>query len=340
MASYKLSDAQLAGQRLMAGFHGQSLNHEVRTLIADLHVGGLILFKRNVSDPSQLRELCHSAQSLAAQVGDPPLIISIDQEGGPVARLGHPFTVFEGNRAIGRARSHEMASAFGRICASELREAGITMNLAPTLDVIPEGLENGVMANRVFGYDPTLVAELGVAEIEALQDNGIAATAKHFPGIGRTVLDSHIDLPTLTTSSSDLDASDLEPFRMAMRHKVSSIMLSHIIYTDLDPLWPASLSVAIGKELLRDRLGFDAVAMTDDLEMGAIDGRFPMETIIERVFEAHIDIALICHTIEKTQTAHDAFKKIVQSSDAARSIMLASVTRILNLKRRFPISPI
>ena len=144
-----LSDEQLAGQRLVVGFSGKVLDDDLRFMIREMHVGGLILFKRNVSDPSQVSELCQAAQACAMESGNPPLMIAIDQEGGPVARLEPPFTVFPGNRAIGATRSEKAAREFGTITARELKGVGITVNLAPVLDVAPRGL-NSVMADRVF----------------------------------------------------------------------------------------------------------------------------------------------------------------------------------------------
>ena len=178
----------------MIGFEGKALDDELRVMIRDMHVGGLILFKRNVADPAQLSDLCHSAQAYALESGNPPLLIAIDQEGGPVARLGPPFTVFPGIRAIGDAESEDDARDFGVITARELKSVGINVNFAPVLDVAPPGFES-VMADRVFGEEPELVGSFGRIVIEALQDGGVAATAKHFPGIGRTSLDSHLDLP-------------------------------------------------------------------------------------------------------------------------------------------------
>jgi len=332
-----LTDEQLAGQRLMVGFSGKALDDDLLFMIRDLHVGGLILFKRNVSDPSQVSELCQAAQACAVESGNPPLIISIDQEGGPVARLGPPFTVFPGNRAIGEARSDEPAREFGTITAQELNGVGITMNLAPVLDVAPQGL-NSVMADRVFGHEPELVASLGKVVIEALQNNGIPATAKHFPGIGRTTLDSHVDLPYLDVERHLLESTDLVPFRTAVESGVEAVMLSHVIYQDLDPEWPASLSSIIAKDLLRKSIGFDGITMTDDLDMGAIDRRFDIETTVARISDAGIDIALICHDRKKMESAYQVFIKGVQGSEEGRQKGVESVRRILNMKERYIVS--
>jgi len=332
-----LTDEQLAGQRLMVGFKGKALDDDLRFMIREMKVGGLILFKRNVSDPSQVTELCQGAQACAVEGGNPPLIISIDQEGAPVARLGPPFTLFPGNRAIGAAGSEESAREFGTITAKELSGVGITMNLAPVLDVAPEGLDS-VMVDRVFGHEPELVASLGRVVIEALQKNGIPATAKHFPGIGRTTLDSHVDLPYLDAERHVLESTDLVPFRAAVESNVEAVMLSHVIYQGLDPEWPASLSSIIARDLLRKSIGFNGITMTDDLDMGAIDNRFDIETVVARISSAEIDIALICLDQKKMEGAYQALIKGVQGSEEGRQKGIESVRRILNMKERYMVS--
>ncbi|MBW1741551.1 MAG: beta-N-acetylhexosaminidase [Deltaproteobacteria bacterium] len=329
-----LGDEQLAGLRLMVGFRGQALDDDLRLMITKMHVGGLILFKRNVSDPSQVAELCQAAQACAVEGGNPRLMIAIDQEGGPVARLGPPFTVFPGNRAIGAARSDTAAREFGTITARELKGVGITMNLAPVLDVAPVGLDS-VMADRAFGSEPELVARLGKTVIETLQGNGIPATAKHFPGIGRTTLDSHVDLPSLDTAREVLDSTDLVPFRAAIESGVEAVMLSHVIYRDLDGQWPASLSTVIASDLLRNTMGFKGVTMTDDLDMGAINKHFDVETTVRRILDADIDIALICHDQLKVAKAYEVLLKAVRASRDARQKAMASARRILNMKQKY-----
>jgi beta-N-acetylhexosaminidase len=329
-----LTDEQLAGQRLMLGFEGKVLDDELRFIIRDMCIGGLILFKRNVSDPSQVAELCGAAQTCAVESGNSPLMIAVDQEGGPVARLGPPFTVFPGNRTIGAARSEDAAREFSTVTARELKGAGITMNLAPVLDVASFGTDS-VMEDRVFGEEPELVAHLGSKVIETLQENGIPATAKHFPGIGRTKLDSHDDLPYLKVEREVLDATDLVPFRAAIQSGVEAVMLSHVVYEDLDPRWPASLSSVIAEDLLRHAMGFKGITMTDDLDMGAIDKHFDVETVVRRVSEAGVDIALICRDRQKAKKAYQALIEAVRESAEAKRKATASVQRILNLKQKY-----
>jgi beta-N-acetylhexosaminidase len=322
------SEEKLAGQRLMAGFEGTRLDRNLQGLIADLRLGGLILFRRNIEAPEQLGDLCRSAQQWARDRGLPPLFVAIDQEGGPVARLGPPFTQFAGSPAM---RDASDAARFSRITASELAAVGINMNLAPVLDVVPTGSER-VMARRAFGSDPQWVAQLGATVIAGLQTRGIMAVAKHFPGIGRTRLDSHIDLPFLDDDLEALEAYDLIPFQTAVQEAVAGIMLSHILYRSLDPRWPASLSKTIAHNLLRKRMGFKGVVLTDDLEMGAITRHYGFNAAIRQVLRADIDVALICRSAEKLRQAHDFMVRQIGRSQEGRRRAEAAVGRIMALK--------
>lgn len=223
----------------MVGFDGKSMNSDLEFLIGTLKIGGLILFSRNMGPPDEIRKLCSDVQEYARSSGQPPLIIAIDQEGGQVARLKAPFfSEFPGNPAI---KTRQDTLHFARVTASELRSIGVNMNYAPVLDVTRPDIPD-IMAGRSFGSDAHQSAALGTTVIETLEENNILSVAKHFPGIGRTVLNSHLDLPVVKEDLDALDSCDLIPFQAAMQSGVSGIMLSHILYEKLDPLWPASLS--------------------------------------------------------------------------------------------------
>src|SRR6056297_2391797 len=251
-----LSPEQLAGQRLMVGFDGTELTDGLKFQIDTLKVGGVILFARNIRSPQQIRQLCGAIQEYAGSCGQPPLFIAVDQEGGPVARLKAPFTEFPGQPHI---RTSADAIRFGDITGRELFDVGINMDMAPVLDVAPEGAES-VMAGRVFGHDPAHAGQMGSLVIRRLQKNRVLAVGKHFPGIGKTTLDSHQDLPTLDCPLEVLEAFDLLPFRKAIEVQVAGMMLSHIRYTAIDPQWPASLSPRV-TALLRDKLGYKGLVL-------------------------------------------------------------------------------
>jgi beta-N-acetylhexosaminidase len=331
MPTTAFSNEQLAGQRLMAGFDGTTLNADLKFLINRLKTGGIILFSRNLETPEQIKHLCEEIQNYARLCGQPPLFIAVDQEGGQVTRLKEPFTQFPGNPHM---ETEEDAIHFAKVTAAELARVGINMNMAPVMDVAPEEI-NSIMAKRAFGGNPAWVARLGVKVIEHLQHNSIIAVAKHFPGIGRTILDSHMDLPMLDDDMSAIEQIDLIPFKAGIQHGVSGVMLSHIFYTKLDPLWPASLSDKIAKSLLREEMGFDGLVLTDDLDMGAIVKHYDIQTAIQRILAAEIDLVLICHKGPNIEIAYKELLQGIKGSADMAAKGIESVKRIMKLKNRY-----
>jgi beta-N-acetylhexosaminidase len=297
-------------------------------------VGGIILFSRNLTDPNQIRQLCASVQKYALSRQQPPLLIAIDQEGGQVARLKEPFTQFPGNPYM---EGEEDAVRFARVTAVELAEIGVNMNMAPVMDVATEEIEF-VMADRVFGHDPSWVSTMGTVVIDHMQQDGIMAVAKHFPGIGRTTLDSHIEMPRLNIDLATLESSDLVPFEAAVKHQVAGIMLSHVLYVQIDSEWPASLSPTIAKDLLRDQIGFEGVVLTDDLDMGAMIGNYDIKVMMKQILSADIDIALICHRSPKIEGAFEEILRTISDSTEAKLKAASSLERIIRLKKKYKLS--
>lgn len=331
MKTATLSTEQQAGQRLMVGFEGTGLNEDLKDLINRLKIGGIILFAGNLKSPDQIKELCRSIQDYAKICQQPPLFIAVDQEGGQVARLQEPFTIFPGNPHM---KTEEDAVHFAEITAAELNQVGINMNMAPVMDVSPEG-SGSIMAERTFGDNPAWVSRLGVKVIEHLQLNNIMAVAKHFPGIGRTTLDSHMDMPVLHDDLSVMEQFDLIPFEAGIQNRVSGVMLSHIFYTKLDPQWPASLSPQIAKNLLRKQMGFDGLVLTDDLDMGAISKHYDIHTAIHQILAADIDLALICHKGPTIEIAFEEILKEMTDSPELKARGIESMERIMEAKRRY-----
>ena len=228
----------------------------------------------------------------------------------------------------------EDAVRFAEITAAELNQVGINMNMAPVMDVSLEG-SNSIMAERAFGGDPTWVARLGVTVIEHLQQNKIMAVAKHFPGIGRTTLDSHLDLPVLHDDLSSIEQFDLIPFGAGIQCGVCGVMLSHIFYTKLDPQWPASMSPQIAKNLLRQRMGFDGLILTDDLDMGAITRHYDIHTAIHQILAADIDLTLICHKGPNIEIAFEKILKEITDSPEIKIRGIESAERIMRAKKKY-----
>ncbi len=286
---------QEVGGLFMIGLPGTELDDSTIRLIREYHVNDFIIFRRNVVDPPQLRRLCGQLVRECLDAGLSAPLISIDQEGGTVARLPEPFTQFLGARELAGSLNPEHAVAdYARTCAKDLLSVGINMNLAPVLDVCPEG-HGYFMEHRSFGDDPEKVAELGRLVVSEMENMGVAACGKHFPGLGSAILDPHIELPVVSVNLEQIRKRDMVPFKAAVDIGVASIMTSHTIYTHLDPVEPATMSELILGDLLRGELEYDGLIVTDDLEMGAItqEGSVPQAAL--KAFCAGVDLLLICH---------------------------------------------
>lgn len=324
----------MAGQRMLVGFDGTELTPSLTRMIRELRIAGVILFSRNIRTPEQVADLCGAIREEARAAGLPPPIIAVDQEGGPVARLKGPgFTEFPaGNPGLA---DEAAVDRFAAVTASELLRAGFTMNLAPVLDVASRDGES-VMAARAFPGGPGDVARLGVRLVRELQARGIMAVAKHFPGIGRTILDSHHELPVLDDELENIAVLDLPPFAAAIAADVAGVMLSHILYPRLDPDWPASLSRAIAGDLLRRRMGYRGLVMTDDLDMGAITGHYGLDAAVPRILAAEIDLLLVCHETPRIEEVHGLLTRHLRDDAELRSLGMASLGRLTALRNRFP----
>lgn len=324
-----------AGQLFMVGLAGKGVDDSTLDLITVLGINNFIIFRRNVESPEQLGQLCGELQNHCRQAGLPPALISIDQEGGSVARLPPPFTQFADARCLAEGPEPEKAlDHYIAACVHELPSAGINMNLAPVLDVCPTG-QGFFMEKRVLGDEPKRVAELGTQVIRGLQQGGIAACGKHFPGLGAAQLDPHLHLPVVSRPLAQIRTIDLPPFEAAIEAGLAAIMTSHTIYTELDPHIPATLSEKVLSGLLRDELGFAGVIVTDDLEMGAIENKGSVADAALLAFRAGADLLLICHDHDKIRRAHARLIAAIAAGEVSLARCHQSLERITSLRRRF-----
>ena len=328
-------DLSALGQIFMAGIPGLTLDASTQSLIREFGINNFIYFKRNIASQGQVEKLSLDLCQACKANGLPPPLIAIDQEGGSVARLPPPFTQFPDARVLADSEEPERALMdYAHVCARELRSIGVNYNLAPVLDVCPTG-KGYFMERRALGGDPAQVARLGCLVIKEMQANGIAACAKHFPGLGAAVVDPHFQLPMVIKQEPDIRREDLSPFRQAIDAGVASIMTSHTIYQDLDPEQPATLSKNILTELLRTELGYEGVVITDDLEMGAIVKEGDLGHAALQAFIAGADLLLICERHEK---AIDAFKKTAAAISTNPELairMQQSLERVRLIRRKF-----
>ena len=288
-----------AGQLAIAGFAGHSIPPELRALAREFDLGGVIFFARNVESPEQVADLAREAQSLAKEL---PLWVSVDQEGGRVARLKAPFTIWPPMLTLGRSGDEVLAARFAKALAAELKAVGISLDYTPVLD-IRTNPKNPVIGDRALADKAEDVARLGRTIIGTLQAEGIAACGKHFPGHGDTSTDSHFELPLIEHPPDRLDAVELVPFKAAIEAGVASIMTAHILVPALDETRPATLSRAVVDGLLRKQLGFDGLVFTDDLEMKAISARYGSAEATVAAIGAGCDAVLLCGTSQEPQIA-------------------------------------
>jgi beta-N-acetylhexosaminidase len=323
------------GQVFMIGMPGPQLDEETRGLLRDFNIGGVILFARNIREPVQVARLCRDLQEEAMQVHGTPLFLAVDQEGGRVARLREPFTIFPGNTAIGAAEEPvKMAAEFGRVTAGEMKLVGLNMDLAPVVDVRRGEIEKH-LEGRSFGEEPEKVALLGKTVITSLQNNGVMAVAKHFPGLGRASLDPHHHLPRIDVDREEIRRVNLPPFGAAVRAGVCGIMTSHALYPALDPERPATLSHSVLTNLLRDEMKFGGLVLTDDLEMGAIATRWGVPEGAAMALEAGADILLICEHQRNVQEAFELILGRLRLGKNSLKRLEESCERVRAAKARF-----
>ena len=320
------------GQLLIAGFNGHQISPELKSLQKDFGLGGVILFARNVADPEQVAELSFEASRLNP---DLPLWVSIDQEGGRVARLKAPFTEWPPMMTLGRSGDVRLAERFARALASELRAVGVTLDYAPVLDVHTNP-RNPVIGDRALAENAQTVAELGSAIIRTLQSNGIAACGKHFPGHGDTSTDSHHELPLVEHPPERLRETEFVPFRAAIEAGVATIMTAHVFVPSLDEKLPATLSPRVVQKILREELKYDGVILSDDLEMKAIASHYEVPTAAVMAMQAGCDGMLVCSGDHHTQAAAlEALIHAVEEERLPLRTIEAALKRHQRAKERF-----
>lgn len=337
-----LSVEQKAAQLLMVGLPSGEIDPDTETMVRDLGVGGVILYRRNVRGARELAALTSQLQDMAcrskAGIG---LFVAIDQEGGTAVQLWESEVATPpGAMAIGAAGSEELAYRVARASGTDLRALGINMNLAPVLDVNSDVL-NPVIGVRSFGADPHLVARLGAAAIRGFRDAGILCCGKHFPGHGDTRDDSHLDLPVVPHDRRRLERVDLVPFKHAVAAGADAIMTAHVAFPGIEPdaTVPATLSHAVVSGLLKDELRFPGMAMSDLMSMKAIADRYDTGEAAVRAVAAGIDLLLAADDRELQRTTLEALVSAVRAGSLSSARLDDAVRRILRAKLRAGLLP-
>jgi beta-N-acetylhexosaminidase len=323
------------GQLFVVGFAGHSVPSSAAALFTQYGVGGAILFKRNIESIEQVVALNTELFALGQRASS-PLIVSVDQEGGRVARLRGIMTDVPAMRAVGQAAQSdgELPYRLGAMMARELSALGFHWDFAPVVDVDTNPL-NPVIGERSFSRDAAVVGQVGARFIAGMQGAGVAACAKHFPGHGDTDTDSHVALPRLPHTLERLRAVELAPFVAAERAGVASVMTAHVMFPALDDAEPATLSSSILRKLLREEVGFDGVCVSDDLEMSAVAERYPVEDLVEKGLLAGCDLFLICHDNDKAVRAVEHVHKLVADGRVPRARVEEALARVAALKTKY-----
>jgi beta-N-acetylhexosaminidase len=320
---------ELVGERLVIGFPGTKITPEIVRHFQELHAGGLILYRINFDSPMQLKQLIADLEEALGR----KLLVMADHEGGRVIMFRDGITVFPDNLAVGGTGNIDYARQQGEIEAKELRRLGLDVNLGPVLDVLTEAYSPNI-GIRSYGKDWRLVAEMGAARIAAMQQGGLSACAKHFPGKGHAPVDAHLGLPVIGSTWQEMEAVHLKPFVQAMATGVDLVMSSHPYYPKLDPdpTKIATFSRRIIYDYLRGELNFQGIIASDDLEMGAVKALCPIGDAGIFATQAGHDLLLVCHDLKAQKEVYDKLLEAYRRKQLPLKELEESAARIKELK--------
>lgn len=323
------------GQMFMVTVEPDHVTPDLENFLVDYHIGGVILFQKNLTDRQQTMDFIREIQIIARKNDLPPLWISIDQEGGGIAYLSDEMTVSPGNMLIGATSNEKNAYRAGYLMAKQLKAIGFNMNYAPVLDINNNPL-NPVIGTRSFGADPQLVSRMGIEMIKGHYDAGLLAVGKHFPGHGDTHLDSHLSLPIVSKSKEMIQSFEFKPFKDAIEAGLEALMTAHIVFPSFDSAYPASLSPNILHHILRNQLKFNGLIITDSLEMKAVADHFGRGQGAVLAIQAGADIVLACGRNDASQInmIEQVFRAIEKGS-IPHSLIDRAHKRILQTKAKW-----
>lgn len=313
------------GRLFMFGVYGTRPSRRTVSLFRSTGATGVLLLARNIETPVQTRAFVTELEQRLGRA----LLTAVDHEGGWVLRFKAGLTAFPGNAALGRARDPKLAYAVGRQMALELLPLKIRMNLAPVLDV-ETGVYNPGIGMRSFGEDARLAGRLGAAFARGLQDHGVSACAKHFPGKGAATVDAHLDLPTIKLARAPFERTHLAPFAASVAAGVDAVMTSHVRFPAYDSV-PATFSAKIVRDVLRGKLGYDGLVISDDLCMGAITRRWPVAEATLRCLESGHDSLMIAHDEQGMEDAVALLREACGAGAVEDAAIAASAARIERL---------
>lgn len=320
-------DINELGQLFITGISGLALTDEEKDFIQNNNIGGVILFKHNYTDPAQLAELVNEIQTLRSEY---PLFVSVDQEGGRVKRFQSHFTQFPSMYRVGKLDSPKLTFEVHKIMADELKVCGINLNFSPVCDVWTNE-NNKVIGDRAFGSDALEVEKHVSAAIRGLHTGKVLACAKHFPGHGNTLKDSHYDLPYVKKSVKELEELELIPFVKASKSRVEFMMMAHLVVDCIDQELPTSLSKK-AYDFLREKLKYKKIIITDDMEMKAIADNYSIEKAAKMALNAGADIILY-RSLEACKKAFDSVREGVKTQELKKDMLEEKIKRVNSCKK-------
>ncbi|MEY9869710.1 beta-N-acetylhexosaminidase [Peribacillus sp. B2I2] len=317
------------GQLMMVGFRGTEKSSEITELIEQKHIGGVIYFDRNMKSPEQVAKLSNSLQQTADQSTlSLPLMVAVDQEGGNIIRMRERVSPLPSQQDLGKNASVEDMYKVAKLNGAELGSMGININFAPVLDLSKTD-------ERSLGKDPEKVYQYGKKAIQGLNDVSITGALKHFPGNGRSEIDPHVETSSVEANQLDLENSDIYPFKQIiseMDNQKFFVMVTHIKYPAYDKEKPASLSKVIIEDLLRGKLKYEGLVVTDDLEMGAVNKYFSYEDMGKQAILAGADLLLVCHEYSHELEVYNGLLKAAKTGEVPMDRINESVKRVLTYK--------
>jgi beta-N-acetylhexosaminidase len=327
--------AEKIGQRFALGFAGKTLSPEFRRLVKEYKVGNVILFRENLESASQARHLTDEIRNLMREETGHLPFIALDQEGGVVTRLPGDMVNVPGAMALAAAGDGQAVYEAARITASELERIGVNLNLAPVLD-INSNPDNPVIGVRSFGSNPEQVASLGAQVIHAYAEAGLLCCGKHFPGHGNTAVDSHLDLPRVDKDLAALEDGEFFPFKAAIAAGIPAMMSSHILFPCLEERKvPATMSRSIITGLLKEKLGFSGLVLSDGMEMKAIRNFYGVPEGCLEALGAGVDMVYICHEPQQMEASLRAVTTAYEEKRFNREEFDRSVEKILRYKAKY-----
>lgn len=321
------------GQLFIVGFEGKEVDESLEELIEDYKVSGFIFFKRNIGSKNEIINLIDDLNTVNKN-NKIPLFISLDEEGGNISRLNHIFERTPTAANIAKIDDIEKSFKHGNEIGKRLLSLGFNLDFAPVLD-INTNPKNPVIGNRAFGNTSNSVIKHGIEVMKAIEDTGVIACVKHFPGHGDTFVDSHIGLPKVEKTLEELKKVELLPFNKAIQEDVGMIMIAHILFSEVDGDYPSSMSKPIITDVLRGDLNYKGVIISDDLTMHGITKNYKLEDAVIEFFKAGGDIALIAHKKENYINSIEALKLAVENQEIDIEDIDEKLYRVLSLKEKY-----